>query len=180
MSDQELSASEWELAWHTRLEVATRTPFLGLTPGRDPDCLVGEAVYDSLAVYTALHSLAAGITADSALVPTLLPALMCARRLLALRTSWTGYCNERFGLDPAVSDARSEMSRQYVAGDDVRGWPQFDEAKAAHGEAAAAVGAFVQVLEHLRACHAEAGGTDAAKPGLRERPALRLVSGLDT
>ncbi|GAA3709515.1 hypothetical protein ACRWOO_31105 [Streptomyces sp. NEAU-PBA10] len=129
MIDRNTAQGARELAWHAHLEVATRTPYLDARPGRDRDCLVGEALYDSFAVHTALHRLAAGITPDSALVPLLLPALMATRNLLALRSSWTGYCNERFALDPAATDKTSEMSRQYVAGDDVRAWPDFAEGR---------------------------------------------------
>ncbi|WP_328973599.1 hypothetical protein [Streptomyces sp. NBC_00239] len=174
MSDPTRPAIERELAWRAHLEVATRTPFLGVTPGRDPDCLVGEAVYDSLAVHNALHKLAAAITPDSPLVPTLLPALMASRRLLSLRSSWTGYCNERFALEAAATDKTSEMSRQYVDGDAVRAWPQFNEAQAAYDEAKAAIGDVEQVLARFRG--PDSVTSTEAEPE-RQGAGLRLVPG---
>ncbi|MCX4826621.1 hypothetical protein OG883_44075 [Streptomyces sp. NBC_01142] len=176
MSDRKTPRGERELAWHTHLEVATRTPFLGATPGRDRDGLVGEAVYDSFAVHTALHRLAAGITPDSPLVPVLLPALMATRQLLALRSSWTGYCNERFALDPAATDETSEMSRQYVAAEVARAWPKFDEGKAAYGEATAAVREFQPVLAQF--CGLDSTSANTAAPGGWEPFGLRLVPGI--
>lgn len=165
---------ERELAWHTHLEVATRTPFLGIPPGRDPDCLVGESMYDSRAVHTALQRLAVGITPDSPLVPVLLPALVAAGRLRSLRSSWIDYCNERFSLAPSAQDEHSEMSRQYVAGDVVRAWPHFAVGKTAYDEAAEAVREFQPVLAQFFGL--DPRSASGAAPGDLGRSGLRLVS----
>lgn len=173
MPDRDSPVREQELAWLAHLEVGTRAPFVTSPMGRDVDCLVAEAVYDSHAVHTALYRLAAGITLDSPLVPTLLPALIAVRRLLALRSSWTDHCNEQFRLDPAADDETSEMSRQYVTGDDVRAWPNHSEARAAFAEATITV-------RELQPLLAMCGGLDArsahalAPDGL-QRSGLRLV-----
>ncbi|MFJ9416663.1 hypothetical protein ACIRPT_21075 [Streptomyces sp. NPDC101227] len=177
MPDRKSPHSERELAWHAHLDVATRAPFGGGTPGGDPDCLVGEAVYDSLAVHSALHRLAAGITPDSPLVPLLLPALVAAQRLLTLRSAWIDYCNERFRLDPAADDVTSEMSRQYVTGDDVRAWARYAEARTAYAEATGAVRELNPVL--ARSC-GRAGSANALTPDGLERSGLCLVPGMRT
>lgn len=174
MHDQNAQpVSERELAYSAHIEVGTRTPFVGDRPGRDPDCRIGEAVYDSLAVHTALHRLAARITRDSGLVPVLLPALHAARRLLALRSSWTDFCNERFRLDPAATDGTTEMCRQYVPGDAVRAWPGYAEAKDACAEATDAARELQPVLGLFAGLDSASAGIGT--PGGLKRSGLRLV-----
>ncbi|MFG2141900.1 hypothetical protein [Streptomyces sp. NPDC048650] len=176
MPDRKLPRVEREMAWHAHLVLATRTPFLSTTPGADPDCLVGESLYDSRAVHSALHRLAVSVTPESPLAPALLPAVVAAGRLLSLRSSWIDYCNERFSLDPLAQDVTSEMSRQYVAGDVVHAWPDFDQGKAAYEEAEAALMAFQPVL--ARFCGVDSGSTSAVTKGGSAHPWLRMVSGI--
>ncbi|MET8683726.1 hypothetical protein ABZV77_05875 [Streptomyces sp. NPDC004732] len=173
MPDQQPTVGERELAYCAHLQVATRTPFVDDHPGRDPDPRIAEAVYDSLAVHTALHRLTAAIAPGSALVPVLLPALHAARQLLSLRSSWTDYCNGRFGLDPNATDRNTEMSRQYAEPAVVRAWPKYAEAK----EACAAATNAVRELQPALALVAglDSASADAVAPGGLRRSGLRLV-----
>ncbi|WP_435244289.1 hypothetical protein [Streptomyces sioyaensis] len=168
------SRRERELAWHAHLDVATRAPFLGVMPGRELDSLVGEALYDSRAVHAALQKLAVGITPDRPLVPAVLDAAVATSGLLALRSSWIDYCNERFALDPAVEDATSEMSRQYVAGDVVRAWSRFTEGKAAYDEATEAVRQLQPMLAKF--CGLDPRSAISVAPDGLGRSGLRLVT----
>ena len=177
MTDRKSPQSERELAWHAPLEVATRTPFLDMRPGLDPASLIAEAVYDSSAVHAALYKLATRLSPRSPLVPVLLPALMATRNLLSLRSSWIAYCNERFSLNPALEDVTTEMSRQYVPGDDVRAWPLYDEGRSALDEA-------VEAVRQLQPVLAQFSGIDptvrVTAPGVLRRSALRAVADLRT
>lgn len=169
MPDRTSPHSERELAWNTHVVVATRTPFVAILPGQDPDCRIAEAVYDSSAVHHALRKLAAGIAPDSRLVLTLLPAMVAAGNLMSLRSSWIHHCNTRFRLDAAAEDTNSEMSRQYVTPDTVRAWSHFTAGRAAYDETTAAVREFQPVL-------AQFCGVSAGTPGGPGRSGLRVVS----
>ncbi|NGO67013.1 hypothetical protein [Streptomyces boncukensis] len=127
------------MAWRAQFDVATRAPFLSSTHTADPDSRVGEAVYDSEAVTEALRELANGINPNRRFVPMLIEAAAAVTRLAEMRSSWIDYCNECSGLDPAATDAHSEMSRQYVSGNAVRAWPGFAAAQAALEPAAQAL-----------------------------------------
>jgi hypothetical protein len=173
MPDQQPTVGERELAYNAHLQVATRTPFVGDRPGRDPDPRIAEAVYDSLAVHTALYRLAAAIAPDSALVPVLLPALHAERHLLSLRSAWTNYCNKQFGLVPNATDRNTEMSRQYAEPAVVRAWPKYAEAKDACAEATDAVMELQPVLALVAGL--DSVSADALAPGGLRRSGLRLV-----
>ncbi|MEV7197363.1 hypothetical protein AB0N81_37015 [Streptomyces sp. NPDC093510] len=144
---------ERQMAWRAQVAVATRTPFLGSATRVDPDSHVAEAVYDSGAVSAALRELANSINPNQPLALMLSEAVAAVTRLDELRPSWIDYCNQRSGLNPAATDADSEMSRQYVSGDAVRAWPQFAAAQNALGPA-------TEALRELQSELAEFCGSD--------------------
>ncbi|WP_329144778.1 hypothetical protein OIU91_09660 [Streptomyces sp. NBC_01456] len=90
-------ALRWErqLAWRAQVAVATRAPFLKSAHGVDPDSHIGEVVYDSKAVITALREPATGINPSRQLVPTLIEAAAAVTKLGDLWPSWIDYCNGR-------------------------------------------------------------------------------------
>lgn len=120
------------LAWRTQMVIATCAPFSAASsPRKDPDSVVGEAVFNSDRMHEMLMELAYDLDPRRPLKATAESALASMSPLLALRLSWLAYCNETFSLNPDATDARSEMRRQWVAGDKVRSWRYFDQAKAA-------------------------------------------------
>ncbi|MFF4520495.1 hypothetical protein [Streptomyces bluensis] len=120
------------LAWRAQMVIATRAPFVATgSPREDPDSLVGEAVFNSESIHEVLMELAYGIDPRRPLRETAESALAAMSALVVLRPSWIAYCNAHVGLAPEATDARSEMWRQWVAGDTVRAWPYFAQARSA-------------------------------------------------
>ena len=120
------------LAWRALTVITTRAPFAATaSPREDPDSLVGEAVFNSEAIHEVLMELAYDIDPRRPLREPAEEALAAMSALVVLRPSWIAYCNEHFGLATEATDAHSEMSRQWVAGDTARAWPYFAQAKSA-------------------------------------------------
>ncbi|MER6567017.1 hypothetical protein ABT288_12670 [Streptomyces sp. NPDC001093] len=119
---------ERDLARRAQMRLATRVSFAD-SPRQDPDSLVGEAVYESEVVIEALMELVSGTAPRRPLQQAAADALTAMSPLVALRPSWIAYCNRRFGLDPEVTDAQSEMCRLWVDSGTARSWPDFERAR---------------------------------------------------
>ncbi|KPI02935.1 hypothetical protein OK074_5085 [Actinobacteria bacterium OK074] len=123
---------ERALARRAQMLIATRAPSTATrSPREDPDLLFGEAVFNSEPLHEALMELVGGLDPRHPLKETAENALAAMTALVVLRPSWIAYCNAHFGLAPEATDMRSDVCRQWVAGDVVRAWPYFAQAVSA-------------------------------------------------